>query len=439
MDNNVFDLLNGSINLSNIDNIYGLRTHLLEDYYAPHSIASTSTTQASVATTLHLREPGEAKCGLLPLHLDPVVGVESGQLEDPTDIKLEERFADFFVLPSERCVTTPYPTSSGQITSSEYEWNLPNPDNPGKVVQPRSEKLSGILVIDLVAGNGLSSSQVLLRDLYCVIEMDSIRKARSMIRTSTSYFEWNEVFELDMDENRFLAFLLYQWDPRTKHRLCFYGGIDLRNLVQRLAKIPQNCTVSSNLINQPPRQNFLLSPALSMIPTNFDKIALQLEPRGVLYLEFTHYPLDRVYHRYQPTVSTSLQHASISDDVLFGVPIDELIERERVIAQLMRTRYPASVTAVSSLTPEHVPYVPLFIRKCIEEIDRRGTDVVGIYRLTGSVWMKLQVRDLFNRITKSTLRAIFRGDRKAVEAIIEAVDLSAERVPDIHALTGKLC
>ncbi|KAF8570842.1 hypothetical protein P879_00309 [Paragonimus westermani] len=414
--------------------IYGLGSHPFEDYYAPHSIASTSITQASVATTLPSREPGETKSGLLALHPDPVIGVESGQLDET---KLEERFADFFVLPSERCVTTPYPTSSGQITSSEYEWNISNPDNPGKAVQPRSEKLSGILVIDLVAGNGLSSSQVLLRDLYCVIEMDSIRKARSMIRTSTSYFEWNEVFELDMDENRFLAFLLYQWDPRTKHRLCFYGGIDLRNLVQRLAKIPQKCTISSNLTNQPPRQNFLLSPALAMIPTNFDKIALQLEPRGILYLEFTHYPLDRVYHRYQPTVSTSLQHASISDDVLFGVPIDELIERERVIAQLMRARYPSSVTAVSSMTPEHVPYVPLFIRKCIEEIDRRGTDVVGIYRLTGSVWMKLQVRDLFNRITKSTLRAIFRGDRKAVEAIIEAIDLSAERVPDIHALTGK--
>ncbi|KAF7260325.1 hypothetical protein EG68_02615 [Paragonimus skrjabini miyazakii] len=416
--------------------IYGLKTRLLEDYYAPPSIASTSITQASIAATLPSREPLERKSGPLSLQIDPLIGVESGQLDDPTDTKLEERFADFFLLPSERCVTTAYPTSSGQIASSEYEWNLTNPDNPRKALPQRSENLSGILVIDLVAGNGLSSSQVLLRDLYCVIEMDSIRKARSMIRTSTSYFEWNEVFELDMDENRFLAFLLYQWDPRTKHRLCFYGGIDLRNLVQRLANIPPKCTMSSNLTNQRPRQNFLLSPALSMIPTNFDKIALQLEPRGILYLEFTHYPLERVYHRYQPTVSTSLQHASISDDVLFGVPIDELIERERVVAQLMRVRFPSS-SAVSSLAPEHAPYVPLFIRKCVEEIDRRGTDVVGIYRLAGSVWMKLQVRELFNRITKSTLRAIFRGDRKAVEAIIEAIDLSAERVPDIHALTGE--
>ncbi|TPP67863.1 hypothetical protein FGIG_11860, partial [Fasciola gigantica] len=340
--------------------------------------------------------------------------------QEPTP---EERFSDFLTLQSERCLTTPQTSAFGSL--SAYEWNPSNPDQGHKTPSHRTTTLNGLLAVHLVAGNGLSSSQILLRDLYCVIEMDSIRKARSMIRTSTSYFEWNEVFELDLEENRFLAFLLYQWDPRTKHRLCFYGGIDLRNLVTRLTTLQAS-------ISSPSNPHVLLSPALNILPTKFDKIALQLEPRGVLYLEFSYYPIEKLFHRYQSSVAASMSPPSVSDDVLFGVDIEELMERERIVTQLSNCRFPTNSTAVSGGTSRSgakCVHIPLFIRKCIEEIDRRGTEVVGIYRLAGSVWMKLQVRELFNRVTRTTLRAIFHGDRKALEGITGSIDLSPEAVP----------
>ncbi|VDP70187.1 unnamed protein product [Echinostoma caproni] len=338
----------------------------------------------------------------------------------------EERFSDFLTLQSERCLTTPQTSACGSL--SAYDWNPSNPDHLNKTPSHRVNTLNGLLAIHLVAGNGLSSSQILLRDLYCVIEMDSIRKARSMIRTSTSYFEWNEVFELDLEDNRFLAFLLYQWDPRTKHRLCFYGGIDLRNLVNRLSALQTGVKSHTNC-------HVLLSPALNIVPAKFDKIALQLEPRGVLYLEFSYYPIEKIFHRYQSPVAASMSPPSVSDDVLFGVDIDELMERERIVAELSDCRFPTTVGG-GSRPGSNCVYIPLFIRKCIEEIDRRGTEVVGIYRLAGSVWMKLQVRELFNRVTRTTLRAIFHGDRKALEGITGSIDLSPERVPDIHAITA---
>ncbi len=74
----------------------------------------------------------------------------------------------------------------------------------------------GLCVFHLVAGLGLHSSQAVLRDLYCVVEIDSVRRARSMIRTSTECFEWDETFELDLYENHWIAFMLYQWDPHAR-------------------------------------------------------------------------------------------------------------------------------------------------------------------------------------------------------------------------------
>ncbi|KER25724.1 hypothetical protein T265_14164, partial [Opisthorchis viverrini] len=413
-----FDLLCFPIFVSDI---YQVKSTVPDESYSVHS-----TTGIPAAHSLP---------GLPPLHIDPMINVECRLPDVPTEARPEDRFRDFLLLPSERCVTTTYAQSADCAPQPLHDWSYPDQSPHG--THPKSNNLNGLLVVHLVAGNGLSSSQIMLRDLYCVVEMDSIRKARSMIRTSSSFFEWNEVFELDMEESRFLAFLLYQWDPRTKHRLCFYGGIDLRNLIGRLISLSKKSTSfgtpGPNQTGQKRYQQILLSPALTLLPSNFEKIALQLEPRGVLYLEFGYYPLERIYHRYQPTVSTSLHHASISDDVLFGVTIDELMERERNIVQLTSGlgRAPTASRFVNDSL-----YIPLFIRKCVEEIDRRGTEVVGIYRLAGSVWMKLQVRELFNQVTRSTLRAVFQGDRKALEGITGLIDLSPARVPDIHAITA---
>ena len=63
--------------------------------------------------------------------------------------------------------------------------------------------------------------------------------------------------------------------------------------------------------------------------------------------------------------------------------------------------------------------VPLVVRKCIEEIDKRGLDVMGLYRISGNARRKRQLRAQFDEDSNS-------------------VDLSEENNPDINVITGIL-
>ncbi|PAA82077.1 hypothetical protein BOX15_Mlig014851g2 [Macrostomum lignano] len=219
--------------------------------------------------------------------------------------------------------------------------------------------IDGVLRVHVVAGTGLHAPVVALRDLYCLLELDSVRMARSLIRTSTECFHWDEQFDLFAAGARGLGFLLYQWDPSNKHRLCFHGSV---NLVSLAASFRHRCIRS-------------------------ERIALGMEPKGCLYFELTCYSISEVMCRTQ----SPRMHSSI-----FGVPIDILVRREKSGQQ-----------------------VPLLVQKCIDEVERRGLDIPGIYRLCGSNKSKISLREAFER----------RPGK---------VDLSADKVPDIHAVTGLL-
>ncbi|BHF68993.1 synapse defective 1, Rho GTPase, 2 [Sparganum proliferum] len=288
---------------------------------------------------------------------------------------------------------------------------------------PSAEDTAGLLVVNVIAGSGLKTSQMLLRDLYCVLETDSVRKARSMIRTNTDFFEWDEVFEIEIEESRFLSLLVYQWDPRTRHRLCFYGGIDLRSFIrQRRQLLSMNSESEFSQQQQQqvgePESKPLTSPIVANSAIRFEKIALQLEPKGIMYLQMGILPLKSLYVRRNFTNSYEAG--------LFGVSLDELMYRNRLLTDLLPP-------------PPNDPLshaVPLLIRKCVEEVDRRGTDVVGIYRLSGSVWMKLQVRELLTRTADKIIQGISKQNEKAVKVALATLDLSADSVPDIHAITA---
>ncbi len=241
-----------------------------------------------------------------------------------------------------------------------------------------SEEAGGLLGVHLIAGTGLNASNALLRDLYCVVEVDSIRRARSMIRTSTDYFEWDEGFELDFLDGKCLSFLLYHWDPKNRHRLCFYGNLNLRGLTDLL------------------QRGYLKS----------EKLALKLEPKGLLYMIVHFTEPSQAFRRPPPELappgSAAINSAAATAatpaaaDRVFGVPLRQLVERER--------------------SGHNVPQV---VKTCIEEVASRGLDIVGIYRLSGAEKLKRSIREAFEHGGNAT------------------VDLRAEKVPDIHAITGK--
>ena len=219
---------------------------------------------------------------------------------------------------------------------------------------------SGILRVHLLAGRALRStvrstdSSIRTRDLYCVLECDRVHKARTVVCTGDQNFDWDEVFELDLINNKELDFLIYSWDPQLRHRLCYKGSV---NLLQ--------------VLNDPPGA------------TATHQLAIKVEPRGTLYVKLKHTPPQEAFKR------------ELKSGCLFGGDVASVVMKED-----------------SGLN------VPLIVQRCIEEIERRGLDIIGLYRLCGSATKKQTLREAFERSPR-------------------IVDLSAENVPDINVIAGK--
>ena len=194
------------------------------------------------------------------------------------------------------------------------------------------------------------------------MECDRIHKARTVVRSGDLQFDWDESFELDLVNNKQLDVLVYSWDPQHRHKLCYRGAISLTTLI-RQAPIHQ--------------------------------LALKVEPRGTIYLRLRYNDPAQLYRRRGlPT----LRGGAASG--LFGVDLETVVTREAKSA------------------PGSAP-VPIVLRRCVEEVERRGLDIIGLYRLCGSATKKRLLREAFERNSR-------------------AVELSPEHVPDINVITGVL-
>lgn len=210
----------------------------------------------------------------------------------------------------------------------------------------------GQLYVHIYCGHGLRTTKTTLRDLYCVISVDGLSKARTAVRTGAINFDWDEDFEVELDASRTLSLSVYNWDPVAKQRLCFAGSFTLEELF----------TAGET------RQ----------------RLALRLEPAGVVYLDLAYGDLGLRFQR----------KPSPSSQGIFGFRLQGIVTRD------------ASDDGV-----------PLVVRRCVEEIERRGVDGVGLYRLCGSARRQAQLKA---ELEKDPAR----------------VDLSPRNVPDISVLTG---
>ncbi|XP_069193367.1 rho GTPase-activating protein 100F isoform X5 [Procambarus clarkii] len=116
------------------------------------------------------------------------------------------------------------------------------------------------------------------------------------------------------------------------------------------------------------------------------QLALKIEPRGTLYLKL----------RYTPPRQAFLRTPGVRKNSLFGLDLDSVSNRESGGGT-----------------------VPLIIARCVAEVERRGLDIIGLYRLCGSATKKRLLRDAFERNPR-------------------LVDLSSDNVPDINVITGIL-
>lgn len=197
--------------------------------------------------------------------------------------------------------------------------------------------------IHLLAGRGLRATpegaapivqQSLVRDLYCVLECDRIHKARTVVRSGDLQFDWDESFELDLVSNKQLDILVYSWDPQHRHKLCYRGAVSL-----------------STLLRQSP----------------LHQLAVKVEPRGTIYLRLRFTDPHTLYRRRGlPNLRTGISQ-------LFGAELEAVVARE------------------AKMNPGQAP-VPIVLRRCVEEIERRGLDIIGLYRLCGSATKKRLLR-----------------------------------------------
>uniref|UniRef100_H2Z808 Rho-GAP domain-containing protein n=1 Tax=Ciona savignyi TaxID=51511 RepID=H2Z808_CIOSA len=121
--------------------------------------------------------------------------------------------------------------------------------------------------------------------------------------------------------------------------------------------------------------------------------------------------IQRAFINRRPTME-SLQERGIIKETVFGCPLDKLCEKEQTT-------------------------IPNFIKLCVTEVERRGLDVDGIYRVSGNLSHVQKLRYMVDRgkiipFPNSSFTYIIISNK------YEPVDLSEPEWEDIHLITGAL-
>uniref|UniRef100_A0A8C2UYT6 Synapse defective Rho GTPase homolog 2 n=2 Tax=Chinchilla lanigera TaxID=34839 RepID=A0A8C2UYT6_CHILA len=223
--------------------------------------------------------------------------------------------------------------------------------------QPKcSQHISGLMSVHFYGAEDLKPPRIDSKDIFCAIQVDSVNKARTALLTCrTTFLDMDHTFNIEIENAQHLKLVVFSWEPT-------------------------------------PRKNRVCCHGTVVLPTLFrvtktHQLAVKLEPRGLIYVKVT------LMEQWENSLHGLDKNR---DSVIFGVDIQKVVERENV--GLM---------------------VPLLIQKCIMEIENRGCQVVGLYRLCGSAAVKKELREAFEKDSK-------------------AVGLCENHYPDINVITGVL-
>ncbi|XP_049588013.1 rho GTPase-activating protein SYDE2 isoform X2 [Syngnathus scovelli] len=224
--------------------------------------------------------------------------------------------------------------------------------------QPKcSQYISGLMSLHFYGAEDLKPPRVDSRDVYCAIQVDSVNKARTALLTCrTTFLGMDHTFNIELENAQHLKLVVFSWEPTPRrNRVCCHGTVVL--------------------------------PALFRVIRSH-QLAVKLEPRGLIYVKLN------LMEHWQNSLDGGADGGR--EHQVFGVEAWRVVERED-------TGLP----------------VPLLISKCITEIEKRGCQVVGLYRLCGSAAVKKELREAFERDSY-------------------AVGLCENTYPDINVITGVL-
>lgn len=269
--------------------------------------------------------------------------------------------------------TTTSKARSGQLSRMPIKIQMEDfAESPSMELAEPSHPLTGLIRVNILCGYALKSNKTALRDLYCVIEVDSMPVARTTVRTGALNFDWDEDFDFEVCKVHKIQFLLYSWDLDTKHQLCFTATTPVAHVIHSRLYHKNHEQHTDN--NETNKNNSPL------------KLAIKLEPKGILYTEVSFTDGNIMFSRNKTT----------KKNALFGTDLKEVVLRER-----------------SGLS------VPLLVQRCVKEVERRGLSQLGLYRLSGSNKRKSQLREDLERNPR-------------------LVDISPEGVSDINVITGEM-
>nr|XP_046242182.1 PH_BCR_vertebrate and RhoGAP_Bcr domain-containing protein isoform X2 [Scatophagus argus] len=218
-----------------------------------------------------------------------------------------------------------------------------------------SSGLYGFLNVIVHSASGLKQSL----NLYCSLEVDSfgyfVNKAKTRVYRDSTEPNWNEEFEIELEGSQTLRLLCYEKCCNKTKQSKEDGEITDKIMAKGQIKLdPQT------LQNKDWQRTVIAMNGIEV------KLSMKFTSR-----EFS---LKRMPSRKQSGV--------------FGVKINVVTKRER-------------------------SKVPLIVRQCVEEIERRGMEEVGIYRVSG-VATDIQA-----------LKAAFDSNNKDVSVMMREMDVNA--------------
>ncbi|XP_043554518.1 rho GTPase-activating protein SYDE2 isoform X2 [Chiloscyllium plagiosum] len=225
------------------------------------------------------------------------------------------------------------------------------------VDQPKcSQYISGLMSVHFYGAEDLKPPRIDSRDVFCAIQVDSVNKARTALLTCrTTFLDMDHTFNIELENAQHLKLVVFSWEPTPRRNRVCCHGTVVLPTLFRVSKMHQ--------------------------------LAVKLEPRGLIYVKLT------LMEQWENSLDSP---DGEREPVMFGVEARKVVEKENMGLR-----------------------VPLLMQKCIVEIEKRGCQVVGLYRLCGSAAVKKELREAFERDSK-------------------AVGLSENLYPDINVITGVL-
>ncbi|XP_068126405.1 active breakpoint cluster region-related protein isoform X4 [Hyperolius riggenbachi] len=218
-----------------------------------------------------------------------------------------------------------------------------------------SSGLYGFLHVIVHSAKGFSQSA----NLYCTLEVDSfgyfVSKAKTRVFRDTTEPEWNEEFEIELEGSQYLRILCYE-----------------------------KCYDKSKLNKD---NNEIVDKIMGKGQIQLDPQAVQSKNWHVDVIEMNGIKVE-FSMKFSSRDMSLKRTPSKKQTGVFGVKISVVTKRER----------------------SKVPYI---VRQCIEEVEKRGIEEVGIYRISG-VATDIQA-----------LKAAFDANNKDILMMLSDMDINA--------------